>query len=326
LFDKNGNLLLFSPDFSQVGQFQQPDDIMDIAIEASELAVLTASQKILRFDLSLNAIATVQLSGHNQTFTSLAFDGNGFIVGGGEQYGNNGHESTSSFIKHYNLDGSTNNTNEDIELTSVSQSGQIGVKDYSGIYEISIHDIDLLVTNKDTEPVHSLTANIQFGDLEGVWECTIEQEINTTFDNLDLQPGTSMHLVWDEVKFYTWDNLAGQNLDLCLWTSLPNHHLETNNDNDVACTQVTVATNERQPVAFSQSFNPSTDELQLELNDFFENEKTEARIFNAAGQLVHAESIAAQRQAIGLGNLPDGPYFLQILSGERVGWGKFAKY
>ncbi len=59
---------------------------------------------------------------------------------------------------------------------------------------------------------------------------------------------------------------------------------------------------------------------------FFENDKTKARIFNAAGQMVRSEAITTDRQAFEMNHLPDGAYFLQIVSGQRVGWGKFAKY
>ena len=111
-----------------------------------------------------------------------------------------------------------------------------------------------------------------------------------------------------------------------MWTSLPDHHLETNNDNDVSCAQVTVTAHEPHPIEFQAAFNPVTDELQLELNNFFENEKTTARIFNAAGQLAHSEPINAQSQTLELGKLTDGAYFLQIIVGQRVGWSKFAKY
>lgn len=143
---------------------------------------------------------------------------------------------------------------------------------------------------------------------------------------MNLQPNETTELNWDELKFRTRDYLSGQQLELCLWTSLPNHHLEINNDNDVSCTEVLVATNERFPVAFSHSFNPVADELYLDMQSSVQNEKIEAHIFNAKGQLVHSEAITAQRQSLELGHLPDGAYFLQIVAGQRIGWGKFAKY
>lgn len=327
LASANNMLLLYDSNFAVLASFKQAGHtIQAITFAQNQIALLTNAPEIIRFDLNLNNTENIPLTGHNQTFNALALADSGYIVGGGEQYGNNTHGIIGAFIKEYANNGSTANTNEDIELTSVTQNGQIGVKNYFGIYEIKIPNIDLLVTNKGTAPVHSLAANLKLSDINGLGECTIEQEFTKTFDNLNLQPGASIHLVWDEVKFGSWDNLAGENLDLCLWTSLPNHHLETNNDNDVACAQVTVATQERFPVAFEHYFNPVADELNIALKEQLGSRQAVVRVFNATGQLVHSEALGSQPQSLELGHLPDGAYFLQIVAGQRVGWGRFAKY
>lgn len=176
LAQTNDILYLYSPDFTQMAFFQQQGEtIEDLSFDQSQIVVLTAASKIIRLDFDLNTIGSNQLTGHNQSFKALSLTDNGFVVGGGELYGNNEHKNTAAFIKSYGWDGATISTNEDIELTSVSQNGQIGVVDYFGIYEITIPNITVTVKNQGTQVVNELTANIEFPSLNAFIECDYPQ-------------------------------------------------------------------------------------------------------------------------------------------------------
>jgi Secretion system C-terminal sorting domain len=319
-------LYLYSSNFTQLALYQQPGAaIQDFTIQQNEIAVLTSAPQVVLLDLDLNTIGTTALTGHHQTFTALAFAENGFVVVGNELYGNNGNENSASFIKEFGMDGSTANTNQDMALTLVTQNGPIEVKYYFGVYEITIPDINFTVQNNGNAVVDWLTVNLKFPPLDATY-CTINQLFSRSFEALNLQPGASAQLNWGEQSFGTWENLSGQQLELCLWTSLPDHQLETNNDNDVSCIELLVADHEPFPITFHHAFNAVADELYLDMPADIEFNTAKAQIFNAAGQLVQLEAISEQYQTLQLSNLPDGVYFLQILSGDRVGWAKFAKY
>ncbi len=325
----NDVLYLYDQDFAQFGFFQQQGDaLVNLAIGQNEIAVLTSAKKVILLDLDLNQIGTTVLAGHNQSFTSVAFVNNGFMVGGGEQYGNGNHQNGAAFIKQVALDGSSANTAKDAALTSVQLVGlpTAVINWWGAYYKAIVHGVQVTVENMGTTTINRLNVNFHHNTTVFLWECAELQAFSKSFENLNLQPGATMVLDWGDQSLLFNENPAGQPLDLCFWTSLPDHHLETNNDNDVSCTEVLVAAHERFPINFSHTFNPVTDELHLDLTSFFENDKTKARIFNAAGQMVRSEAITTDRQAFEMNHLPDGAYFLQIVSGQRVGWGKFAKY
>jgi hypothetical protein len=320
---------LYDADFTQLAFFQQPGNVvLDLAFTQSEIAVLTSAPAIVKLDFGLNQISTTPLSGHNQTFTSVAFADGGFVVGGGEQYGSNGHENQSAFIKEFKNDGATSSTNADAALVEVSQIGSIQVEDFNWIYRATIPNISVTVKNNSPSVINSLNINVSF-PIDNVFlsECLYLQAFFKSFDNLNLQPNASMQLTWGDQEVWFSSNPTGEQLELCLWTSLPNHHLETNNDNDVSCTELLISSaREPQPLAFRHYFNAESDELVLEIEPGFELEKSAAFIFNAAGQLLRKTPIAEQRQVLELRDLADGAYFLQVVSGERVGWGRFVKY
>jgi hypothetical protein len=251
------------------------------------------------------------------------------VVGGGEQYGNNDHENQAAFIKEFRNGGTTAQTNADVSLTQVSQSGSIQVQYFENwYYRATLPGISVMVKNNGSSVINSLGVNLTFpSDNIFLWECALVQSFSKSFENLNLQPNASMQLTWGDQEVWFSSNPTGEQLELCMWTSLPNLHLETNNDNDVSCTEVLISSaREPQPLAFRHYFNAESDELVLEIEPGFELEKSATFIFNAAGQLLRKTPIAEQRQVLVLRDLADGAYFLQVVSGERVGWGRFVKY
>ncbi len=320
-------LRLFSPGLVPLAT-QHFNGIKDITFDENEIMVLTATPAVVRHDLNLSELGSTPLSGLNQSFKAIAFTNSGFMLGGGEKYGIAPNENESAFIKEFTMDGSAINTAEDAALTSVqfsnSQSDVINWWDFS--YEVVVHDLQVTVENVGPTIINQLTVNFHHNTTVFLWECSELQSFSKSFDNLNLQPGASMVLDWGDQSLLFQENPAGLQVELCFWTSLPNHHLETNNDNDVACTEVSVAAHEPFPITFHHAFNPVADELYIDLPTELDYTAAKAHIFNAAGQLVYTEAITALRETLPLHDLPDGVYFLQIVSGERVGWGKFAKY
>ncbi len=327
---KNDVLYLYSPGLNLLSSYQQQGDaIVDLAIGQHEIAVLASSNKVIRLNLGLNQISTTVLTGHNQNFTSVTFANNGFMLGGGEQYGIDGHQNQSSFIKQVALDGSTANTAQDAALTSVhlviGQPTEI-INWWGNYYELVVHDVQVTVENTGTTTINRLNVNFLHLTPNFLWDCAEMQTSSNSFENLNLQPGATKVLDWGDQFMVFSENPSGQQLELCFWTSLPNQNLETNHDNDVSCTEILVAAHEPSPIAFSHAFNPVADVLYLEMRTDVNSSVAKANIFNMAGQLVHSEPITEKFQNIELGHLADGAYFLQVVFGQRVGWGKFAKY
>ncbi|MBK9016447.1 MAG: T9SS type A sorting domain-containing protein [Saprospiraceae bacterium] len=325
----NDVLYLYDQDLTQLSFFQQQGEaIVDLAIGQNEIAVLTSALKIVRLDIGLNQTDMTVLTGQNQSFSSVAFADNGYMVGGGEQYGNDDPQNESAFIKQLALNGSTANTAKDAALTSVQLVGSptTVINLWGFYYEAIVHGLQVTVENAGTTTINQLNVNFHHNTTVFLWECAELQTFSKSFDDLNLQPGASMVLDWGDQSLLFNENPAGKDIELCMWTSLPDHQLETNNDNDVSCTEVLVAAHEPFPISFSHAFNPVADVLYLEMQTDVDYSVAKATIFNVAGQMVYAEPITDQFQNLDLSYLTDGAYFLQIVSGERVGWGKFAKY
>jgi hypothetical protein len=324
----NDVLFVYTPDFVQLASYAQTGyAAWDFAISQNEINMLTLAPSIVQFDLDLIPLDTLPLTGHNQIFHALAISNGGYTLAGSELYGSNINGGNySTFIKEFAQDGSTASTAEDIALSLVTQSGPIEVINYFDIYAITIPNIFVTVLNLGATTVESLNINFRHSDVPG-FPCPIGQSFSKSFDNLNLQPAMSVELAWGELELASWgDDLSGELLELCFWTSLPNHHLETNNDNDVSCTEVMVTAHEPLPISFHHAFNAVADELYIDLPTDMDYTTVKAHIFNAAGQLMHTKGITDLRETLQLHDLMDGVYFLQIVSGERVGWGKFAKY
>ena len=243
---QNGNFLaqitdilyLYSPDFTQLAFYQQQGDaIEDITFDQNGIAVLTSAPHIIRLDFGLQQLGSTPLVGHNQAFTALDFADGGYILAGSERYGGGGDGNDAAFIKQFALDGSTANTAKDVALTTVSQNGSLDVSEVWNLFTITIPNIGLTVTNNSATVIERLNANFSWSDASG-FPCPFSNTFTKPFDSLNLQPGASTTLDWGELPIRTWEDFSGEQINLCFWTSLPNHRLETNNDNDVSCTEL----------------------------------------------------------------------------------------
>lgn len=328
----NGNFLaqskdtlwLLAPDLKKIASYIQ-HGIVDVEYDEVGVYLIADAPNAYLLNDSLNLISSFQPTSHNQSFYAISPAQQGVVLGGHEKFGHNATSNSSTFIKFFESDGATINTHEDVAVLSVDKDNYPSVETGSAYTSVIIHDIKAEVKNYGTLPLNELNLNMDFGVLYIPFDCPLDQRFSKHFENLNLLPGEATLLNWGDQKLW-FAGIAPSTIDLCLWTSLPNHHLETNNDNDVACTQVTVATKERLPVAFEQYFNPVADELNIALKNSMGNEQAVANIFNATGQLVQSENIVGQQQSLELSHLADGPYFLQIVAGQQVGWEKFVKY
>ncbi|MCC6723396.1 MAG: T9SS type A sorting domain-containing protein [Saprospiraceae bacterium] len=320
-------LYLYSPDFSLLNEFPLfGETATDWAIGSDEIAVLTSSGRIKRLGIALDSTeADLVLTGEHQTFKALELTQDGCMVGGGENFGNS---LGGSFIKAYNWDGTTANTAKDANISQIEMGpiGYSGPLQEFGLYNVLIPFINATVKNEGTSTINSLTLNIDFPSIYYSF-CVDPQDISKTFENMNLSPGASMTLEWGE-QFLTFNNSpGGQTMDVCVIASLPDNYLDADNTNDGSCTsQYVSASNEPHQLGFHHYFNPVSDELIVEIQPGFDLQNSELWVFNTASQMVIKSNISQPREAFDLSLLPDGGYFLRILSGGKQGWRKFAKY
>lgn len=328
IFDKlellpNGNILvkttnelkIYNPQLNQLTSLLfQAGNVKDMAIGTSEIGVLTDEQKVKRLDFELVDLnQDVQLS--DEFFNGLAYTNDGLML--------TGNEGRGSFIKAYALDGSTANTDEDIAILAVSHGlSSSFTLDFPAF--ITIKDIRAIVKNEGSTAIDRLTLNMPKPNYPKP-SCVAEQSVFKEYENLNLQPGESVELVWgDEGVILGWGQQT-DSFELCLFVSQPDHHLDTDNSNDVSCTSVLVADHEPRPIEFQATFLPGTDELYLNLPPGIDPEKTTIAVFNTAAQLVASQKLLGD-EPISLRQLPDGMYLLRASSEGKAGWVKVVKY
>ncbi|MCU0348437.1 MAG: T9SS type A sorting domain-containing protein [Saprospiraceae bacterium] len=331
---QSSNLLnIYSPEFTVLSSFGvQSDSITDIDFTSNEIAVLTSTPAVLRLGDSLSLLSTTPLVGENQAFTALAFKNDGFFVGGLEGYGTQEHGNKASFLKEFNLNGSTLNTDTDIAINEVTftSDGSAYLVDWDMNYGVRFSDLLLTVENKGNSTINELTLNLEIPYYDA-WSfaCDNISFFQKTFTNLNLLAGTTTQLDWGYQLVRFGQDPSGMQVDLCFWTSLPNNHLDTNHQNDVSCTMpltVVVDTKETMDGKLSvHHFNAITDELYLNLPPGIDPEKTTIAVFNTAAQLVASQKLLGD-EPISLRPLPDGMYLLRASSNGRVGWVKVVKY
>lgn len=285
---------------------------------------------VIRLDQDLIEIANVSITGHNQVFNAVAFSANGFLLGGIEAFGSGDHISHASFIKEYNLDGTTINTGEDIALTEITKNGDIRLHYANNEYYIvTIPSIYLTIENHGQSVVNEADVNLHFPTFNA-WDgnCYIYQNHLKHFTDLNIQPGSSVQVYWGHQQVFFEDEPNLDEVELCFWTANPNNHLETNNDNDVSCTSFPLVSAVRYAKSGSVAlnFNPSSQTLSINLDESYGQTKLNANVFNAAGQRMLALNLSGLQSNVDVASLPPGTYLLQIEATQQVAWGKFVKY
>ena len=77
-------------------------------------------------------------------------------------------------------------------------------------------------------------------------------------------------------------------------------------------------------IVFAVYPNPSTDYVKFSLNDAF-LDKAEVTITNIQGQVVKRQNISSNFNRIEVADLSNGVYFIQLTSGNKLGFSKFIK-
>jgi Secretion system C-terminal sorting domain len=124
--------------------------------------------------------------------------------------------------------------------------------------------------------------------------------------NLNLAPNTSITLDFDTI----FPN--NQLTNLCVWSSLPNNHVDAMPVNDYFCKNVLITANrELDPSALQLFPNPVSNTLFYTNATDFQNIKL--LIYNSLRQLIKIEDIANQvTSSIDVQVLPQGSYYYTL--------------
>jgi Secretion system C-terminal sorting domain len=135
-----------------------------------------------------------------------------------------------------------------------------------------------------------------------------------------LAPNASITLDFDTI----FPN--NQFTNLCVWSSLPNNHVDASPVNDYFCKNVLITANrELDPSALHLFPNPVSNTLFYTNETDFQNIKL--LIYNNLGQLLKINDVSNQRiSSIDVQNLPQGSYYYTLTQeGAMLKRGSFIK-
>jgi len=313
----NDTLSYLSPDFSTIGSIHIPDAaIVDFIFDENEIVILTEPPGVYRFDYSLQQVGSFTLSGENQTFGQVAFYQDGFAIGGGEHYGSAEHGNDAAFFKYYAPDGQTLDTGKDASVIGVLATvPQVGF--YSFKYHIFFKEITVTVRNEGPTTLNRVNVNIAFPFVSGFFWCPPDQQFTRALDNLSLPPGGTVELIWDNLDVASVSPLPNP-FALCFWTSLPDHKLDANDANDVFCSDVMVANDEKTfSVNFQISPNPTASQATLGYQ-LPPGTTGAVHIFNSIGRQVEVFPVEQASGSLTLPEYPAGLYFVSLVVEGQV--------
>ncbi|MBK9014768.1 MAG: hypothetical protein IPM82_12205 [Saprospiraceae bacterium] len=229
-----------------------------------KVAVLTESNHVYLYDHDLLPISDFQLDYSHLTFKNIVPDQDGIVLAGDHHYGVFPNGNGAVFIKKYASDGFDPFAQRDIGLAFIQPTSDIDVWPQDGKYKVRFHDVKFQVFNYADTVLNSFRVNVRFPDLPMEWPMQpspIPQHFFKQFNNLNLEPGQSTTLTWDEFTATFVDYPSGTNLELCFWSSMPDGKSDINTSNDVACGDFFV--NDEEIQAEKTGFNIYPNRLRL---------------------------------------------------------------
>lgn len=317
---KEDSLFILSPSFELINKRKFPNEtLLNIATKDQLFAVLTNTPRVYIFNDFLEIEHEFSPTGDN-LFDLITFTTNGIALTGRERYGlpEHGKGNYAAFLKTYDLNGNTQQSNRDVGVTSIEMTNT-PIVSHPDYYKVLFEGTKITIRNFSDSILEQVNLNIDLHALDtGCLSSPIwYQRFTKRFENLSLTPDGEKELVWDSIEVAFMDDPAGL-LELCVWTSMPDLKLDKNNANDLYCSGFVVGVLEVQtPFSFQIFPNPSTTETTLTYR-LPPGKKGEVLIINALGSQLAEYPVTQSEGSLALPDYPSGLYFVSLLSEGRV--------
>ncbi len=313
LGQKGDSLFLFSPQFDLINSVGfGGETIADFYADTMGVAVVTRSSHVYLFNafLALQNEIQVPIKGFAN---SIATEPDGFVLSITGFYGNDLGASLTPYLKKYNYDGTAPDFSKDIGVIGIGEDASSNEFTLpNGDYKLQYDELKVTIHNFGDKLVDSLKLNARF---ETLWiGPTCEkyyQFLHKKFTSISLMPGESVDLYWDNFDIL-FNSKPTAPFDICIWTSLPDQRLDSNNDNDRFCSSFLV--NDEEPtmdIDFSIYPNPSSSGSTIDY-DLPVLHEGHVRVFNSMGILMGSYETGSGTGAMSLPKFPNGFYFIVL--------------
>jgi hypothetical protein len=293
------------------------DNIKDFDVRDGKIAVLTHADSVHVFDSTLVSVGSFGLS-EDAEFRFLSVSSQTVTLAGLEAYGGSPvhlYGTASTFLKEYTFEGNNFNQDNDTGVIGITPSPGISVQETSPTsYWINMQDVAVTVRNFGDKTVSSLKLQATYNNPH-------------YFENLNLEAGQELTINVPELRlFHNGSQPAGQVLDLCIWTSHPDQRVDSDNSNDLFCTDFLVGSKE---AILSEGMvlfpNPASRLLNVQLLEKPSLPQGSIRVSDITGRIVlNTSMINTDKIAIPVQDWPVGMYFLQYLvDGEILAMERF---
>ena len=288
--------------------------IRDMDVSADHLAVIgdpgdgSGASVVKVADASLNILHQFTVAEPQIKPDLVALHGNSVLLAGRELYSQN---ETAAFMKAYDFDGNTTDYETDAAITD-AHIGAVSISYDQWYNAIKLSDVFVKIENKGNSLLESTTVSVRFPDID-IGLCYLPQLFDRDFDGLNLQPGESVTVEFGDVELYV--QVPVSSLEPAFWTSVPNHHLDTDHSNDRFDAGVLVNIDPKhKPVLRLNIFpNPASEQCWLYLQQALYDDAA-LEIINSAGQVVQQGTLERnlRMKMLEINDLPAGMYFLKV--------------
>ena len=146
------------------------------------------------------------------------------------------------------------------------------------------------------------------------------------FSDLDLAPGESKWIELNADYVYDWwvgyfeygDSI---NVEVCVYTSHPNHLTDLNPENDKHCKIVyagNLGLNENKLQSLTVYPNPTSGSFTIEMSQFNSAESINISVYDQLGREVYQKQNANSIEQLDLSEKGKGVYFIKIQVGNEI--------
>ncbi len=287
------------------------DNIKDFDVRNGKIAVLTQADSVHVFVSTLVSVGSFGLA-EDAEFRFISVSPQTVTLAGLETYGGSPihlYGTASTFLKEYTFEGNDFNQDNDTGVIGITPSTGISVQETSPTsYWINMQDVAVTVRNFGDKTVSSLKLQAAYNNPH-------------YFENLNLEAGQELTLNVPEIRlFHNGTQPTGQVLDLCIWTSHPDQRVDSDNSNDLFCTDFLVGSKEIVLTNRMMLFpSPASHILNIQLMGQTHLTEGSIRISDLTGrQILNADLIKADKITVPVNDWPTGIYFLEYLEDGEV--------